>query len=64
MPSYTFDCKLFAAFTVDAETEQEARALLTEALDCAEIRIKLELGGGRLTGEASLDGDLDLVEGD
>lgn len=63
MPNYLFDVKLFATFRINAESEAEARRLLTAALDCATVQagfIDEEL----LTGEASVDGELILVEVD
>jgi hypothetical protein len=58
---YLFDVKLFATFGVVAATEAEARRLLLEALDCATVNAGM-VGGDPLVGEASADGEPELIE--
>ena len=60
---YLFDVKLFASIRVRAASEKEARAILDECLDCAELSV---MSGGKLepTFEASMDGEPDLVDDD
>lgn len=60
---YLFDVKLFTSFRFTAANEAEARRLLAEALDCASINAG-QVNGQTLLGEASMDGDADLVEVD
>jgi DNA-directed RNA polymerase subunit RPC12/RpoP len=61
---YLFDAKLFAAFRISASSEDEARRLLTALLDCPDVHCGALPDGSPLTAEASLDGELDLVEVD
>jgi hypothetical protein len=60
---FLFDVKLISALRIKAESEAEARRMLTEALNCAEVNYG-SINGDPLVGEASLDGELDLVEVD
>jgi hypothetical protein len=59
---YLFDAKLFALLRISAASEDQARRILTRLLDCATINCGALPDGSPLTGEASLDGDLDLIE--
>ena len=61
---YLFDAKLFASLRVTASSEAKARRILTELLDCATVNCGALPDGSPLTGDASLDGELDLVEVD
>ena len=63
MHEYLFDVKLFASLRVKATSEEEARKLLATALDCCTINCG-EINGDPLVGEASPDGEHDLVEVD
>lgn len=62
MPVYTFDAKLFATVQVTAPDETTARRQAAEVLDGAELSVCH--GGVDMpdTFEASLDGELDLME--
>jgi hypothetical protein len=62
MHEYLFDVKLFAAIRIKAETEADARAKLNKIFDCADANFDSDENGGSVTGEASQDGDADLVE--
>jgi hypothetical protein len=55
MPAYTFDLKLDAAFTIEASSEDEARRILIETLDCANINCGELPNGDPLLGEASVN---------
>jgi len=59
---YTFDCKLFAALTVQANSLEEARTELRGALDCASIHCGADRQGKPIMGEASVDGELEHIE--
>ena len=59
---FTFDAKLFAAFTIEAPDRATAEKWLREALDCADINAGALPNGDPIIGEASLDGELDAVE--
>lgn len=63
MHEYMFDVKLLAAFRFKAPHEQAARMLLAAALDCETINAG-EINGCTLVGEASMDGEADLIEVD
>lgn len=60
--NYLFDVKLFASVRVEAHDEDEARAKIYEALDCASINAGAWPDGSPILFEASVDGDLDLVD--
>ena len=64
MNEYLFDIKLFASIRVNAISEREARAMITQALNYASINAGAWVDGSPILLEASLDGDLDLVEVD
>jgi hypothetical protein len=64
MPNYLFDVKLFATLRLDAPDTHTARRWLSEALDCAEVHCGALPSGDPLVGEASPDGELNLVEVD
>lgn len=61
---YLFDVKLFAAIRIKATTEDEARKILSAALNCANVNFGAQPNGDPILGEASLydDGEPDLVE--
>ena len=54
MPDFTFDLNLFASLTFEAADERHARAIMRDALDCADMRDALDC--------AELDGSPDLIE--
>lgn len=56
MPNYLIDVHCSASFRVDAESEDEAKEKLAEALDCCEVTITVD-------GEP-VGGELSLAEGD
>lgn len=62
MNEYLFDVKLFVSVRVQADTESEARRLLADALDCADINAGAWPNGDPVVFEASQDGEPDLVE--
>lgn len=62
MNEYLFDVKLFASVRVQADTETEARRLLADALDAADINAGAWPNGDPVVFEASQDGEPDLVE--
>lgn len=59
---YLFDVKLFASFRVPANSEVEARRMLTELMDCASINVGALPDGSPLIGEGSTDGEAYFVE--
>lgn len=61
---YLFDVKLFAAVRVTAENAEEARAMIRDQLECADTNFGTWDNGDPICAEASLDGELDLVEVD
>lgn len=63
---YVFDVKLFATVTVKATSEKAARAILKDALDCADCNGGVWPDGSPVLFEASMDGEADLnqVDGD
>jgi hypothetical protein len=61
---YLFDLKLFASIRVKAATPEEARKLLLEHLECANINAGAWPNGDPITGEVSPDGEVDLIEVD
>lgn len=62
MNEYLFDVKLFASVRVQADTEKEARRMLADALDAADINAGAWPNGDPVQFEASQDGEPDLVE--
>ena len=60
---YLFDVTLMSSFRVTAANESEARRLLAEVLDCTSINAG-QVNGRELIGEASMEGDAELVEVD
>lgn len=62
MNTFSFDCKVFVGLTVSATTEGEARAMIDDALDCANANFGAWPNGDPILGEASIDGEADLVE--
>ncbi|OSZ33055.1 hypothetical protein BVZ28_13650 [Alcaligenes faecalis] len=61
MNRYTFDTALTATFTLQAESEDQARRILKEMLDCADCNGGLWPDGQPILFEASLTGDASLV---
>jgi hypothetical protein len=61
---YLFDAKLFALLRITAPSEHAARHALMELLDSTTINCGALACGAPLVGEASLDGDLELLEVD
>lgn len=60
---YAFDVKLFATIRVKAETEDQARAMLREHLQCADTNFGAWPDGSPILAEASVDDDHpDLIE--
>jgi len=59
---YLFDVKLFAALRITASNEQDARRILVSVLDCATINCGALPDGSPLVGEATVDGEFDLVD--
>ena len=62
MNSYLFDVKLFASIRIDAETPEQAEQMIREALDCASVNAGVWPNGDPILFEASVDGELDLVD--
>lgn len=58
---YLFDVKLLASLRIKAKSEAEARRLLATLLDVATVNFG-EIDGEPMIGEASIDGEPDLVE--
>lgn len=54
MKEFLFDMKLFASIRVKAETEDEARAMIVEAMNCADANFGAWPNGDPITGECSL----------
>lgn len=57
MTEYAFDVKLFASIRVEADSEEQARALLREHVDCATANFGAWPNGDPIIGEASVDDD-------
>jgi hypothetical protein len=53
---YTFDCQLQAAFTVEAESREEAERIISGPLDAAEVHVFED-------GEVELEGEVSLIPG-
>lgn len=64
MKEFLFDIKLFASLRVKAADEASARRMLKTALDCATINCGSWPNGEPIVGEASEDGEADLMEVD
>ncbi len=54
MPSYAFDVVLTCALRVEAETEDDARRLITEQLDCADANLGEWPDGDPILAEVSV----------
>jgi hypothetical protein len=62
MKNYTFDVTLHASFTIEAESEDEARRILAIASDCATVILYAEDMEDEFHGEASFaDSDVTLA---
>ena len=61
---YLFDVKLFASIRVRASNLETARAMLDEALGCANANLGAWPNGDPILCEASADGEADLIEVD
>lgn len=61
MKEYTFDLKLFATLTFEAESEEEARQIMRDNMTLGSVHIWLNSTLG--CAEASLDGEPDLIDG-
>ena len=59
--TYLFDVKLFASLRIGATSESAARQMITTLLDAATVNFG-EIDGDPIIGEASIDGEPDLVE--
>lgn len=64
MNTYTFDVKLFATITIKAASQAEAEATIRDCVDCASCNAGAWPNGDPILFEASIDGDLDLIEGE
>lgn len=62
MKRYVFDVKLFATIRVKAESEDAAREMLYQALLGADANFGAWPDGEPILGEASIDGEADLLE--
>ena len=62
MPAYTFDVKMFATFTVTADTEDQARRILNESVDGNEANFGAWPDGSPVLAEVGFDGDHELME--
>jgi len=61
---FLFDVKLFASIRLKARNRKEAEKVLRDALDCASCNAGAWPDGNPIVFEASIDGELDLVEVD
>jgi hypothetical protein len=59
--TYLFDVKLFACLRISAVSESAARHRIETLLDVATVNFG-EIDGEPIVGEASIDGEPDLVE--
>ena len=55
MHEYLFDVKLFAAIRVKAETEEQARQMLRDSIECATANLGHWPSGDPIVCEVSLD---------
>jgi hypothetical protein len=62
MKEFLFDVKMQAAIRVQAETEEEGRKMLGEALDCADGNVGSWPNGDPITCEISMAEDPQLAE--
>lgn len=62
MKEFAFDCKLWAVIRVKADSEADARAMLNEALECADANFGSWPDGAPILAEASLEGEADLID--
>ena len=62
MNEYLFDINLFATIRVKAESEDEARTLILNHLDCAYVNAGTWPNGDPILFEASARGDFNLIE--
>lgn len=63
MNEYLFDLRLFASVRVKAESVKEARAILSDCLECATANMGAFPNGDPIIGEVSPDdGEPDLIE--
>lgn len=62
MNNFLFDVKIFAAIRVTARNEHEARAILAGVLNCADANFGSFPDGSPVLGEASMDGEPELVD--
>lgn len=60
---YAFDVRLFATIRVEAQSEEEARALIREHLDAADANFGAWPNGDPILAEASVDDhEMPLIE--
>ena len=64
MTEYAFDITLAGALRVEAESEEEARRILFEAIDCADCNLGAWPNGDPILAELSLRGEPVLYEVD
>lgn len=63
MTEFAFDVKLFATIRVEAGSEEEARQLVRERVDCADANFGAWPSGDPILAEVSVDDDeLPLIE--
>lgn len=63
LTTYTFDIKLLATIRVKAESATAATKKLRANLECADSNFGAwDDSGDPILGEASIDGDVDLIE--
>lgn len=56
MPKFTYDCRINAAFTIEADTPEAGALALEGVIDCATVNCGALPNGDPLIGEASLAG--------
>ncbi|MEN3374406.1 hypothetical protein [Dechloromonas sp. ZS-1] len=61
---YLFDLKLMASIRIKAKTQAEAEATIRDILDASSCNAGLWPDGSPVLFEASIDGNLDLIEVD
>lgn len=64
MTEYAFDLKLDVALRVNAETQEQAIAMLRDVLDCADVNLGAWPSGDPITAEASMNDVPTLYEVD
>ena len=62
MNEYLFDVNLFATIRIKAESEDEARAMILDHLDCACVNAGVWPNGDPILFEASARGELPVIE--